>query len=282
MGFSGSHTSLFVSLQRTTEPIESGTLLAQIFFFPPKTMDDSTRKDFLTLRKLLNVAQTNSNNVHSCESSSNPTQPFDFDFRTKDYGSQTVWPHELSLIRCDYTHCYAGVKTAVSSQTDESSGISCKSSTNCCDRTSFIRELELNLLESESRRRQIKEHQLFWRSLALDCLFSASIPVSLIHESEATVYTLILTTDEWFLFDDTNTDNDPTMCMTSKFITVTLELERLLITVVEMTKGGLTLHFLEKRDMLKLFLAALSYSNIPVKILDPKFESSSVLVAPRE
>lgn len=102
----------------------------------------------------------------------------------------------------------------------------------------------------------------------MSCLLSAELPVSFTPEDPPTNYKLILCSEEWFLYDDILADNDPVLCVSAKFITVSLELSEMKVTVFEKGEPRFFLHLCENRDLLKLFLVALSHSNTPVSIIE--------------
>ena len=242
-------------------------------------MDDSSKKDFLVIRKLLDAAQLKPTPARK---GSGVMEPFDYDFRRQDCGSQTAAHHELSLFQCEYTMRDKKSVSSNSTQTDDTPDTTSVIDLDSRDSLNLMRDLELNLADSEARHLRTKEYQYFWRSLASSCLFSTVVTVAFPDRSTLSIYKLIISRDEWFLFDDKFVDDDPVLCIASKFITVSLELDDLIITVSEMAITKMILHFHEKRDMLKLLLSALSYSNIPVSLIDNREKADPTSVSPRE
>ena len=236
----------------------------------------------MILRKLLRASNESSAHRVRYTSFPGPHKSFNYDFRGYDFSCQADDLHQLSYFRCELVHRDPPSVSFASTQTADTEEAACSSTSRDSHKLDAVRELELNILESETRYRCAIKHLTFWRSLASNVLFSALLPAVLSADGTPSMYQFILSSNEWFLYDETFTDNDPILCIATKCIKVSIELSSLRTTVTESEKLELVLFFSEYRDKLKLFLAALSYSNIPVSIFDRPHQSDSVSVGLRE
>jgi hypothetical protein len=247
-------------------------------------MDDASKVEFITLRNLLKLRSQGSKFDHELISASSFPSTFSFDFRVSDDDRTSSVGGRCSLIHGKPIVLRGPERCDISSQSVEDGGSAQAENIRLRNTRGLVESLEATNSDLQDEIRHTMEQRDFWRILCRRVLFSGNLPMRLLSVSEAMEGFLILADDEWLVYENEISPAaiDPVLCMTSRFVSVVLDLSLLEAHVNESGKERAVVCFSRRRELLKLFLAALSYSSIHIVITESEVIPSSGSVPFRE
>lgn len=250
----------------TSRNIHPSNFISTKNLLPTNNMNYSYGRDFTTLKNLINSRAGKVPAATTHEQSACPSDIFEFELRGQ-YEKHTIHqPTNYSLFQCPYIaiDTPAVIDKYVENSTDDSIfDPSCK---ECSVRSKLIQSLETAVLELQEENRRTSEKLIFWRTLLSRAVFYRKLTICACMDSDPDDKFLVMNPEEWFLYDNFAIDVDPLMCVSTKRISVSLDLDALTATVQEAAERKWIVYFNADRDMLKVFLAAISYLNIPINI----------------
>lgn len=228
-------------------------------------MNDTFEKDFATLRRLLDSRAGGGSEVRS-HPNLDISGAFEFDLRHRYEPDSNQPTRKPSIIQSEYIHIEHPKAVEMSIQTDSLPIETHSQCANRSDCSKLIHGLETTVHELQAANRRACETLNLCISLMSRTVFCRRLRIAANPQALPDNKFLVMIPEEWFLYDNFAADVDPLMCISTKYISITLDPNQLTAKIEEASIPKWVVYFKADRDIFKVFLAAISYTNIPVNI----------------